>query len=110
MIAMELSENFVRFGPGEDNRTFGRAFDAFDSVKKRKFTVEDLLVKKEQGAKGLVLGGSRDVTVDSKVTEESTDFVFAHLAGVTFIVKQDKTARPIDVSLLSPDRIVFGPQ
>jgi hypothetical protein len=29
---------------------------------------------------------------------------------MTFIVKQDKTARPFDVSLLSPDRVMFGPQ
>ena len=44
------------------------------------------------------MGSSRD---------ESLDFSFAHLAWMTFVMKQDKTAYPIYVSLFCAIGVVF---
>jgi hypothetical protein len=41
------------------------------------------------------------------VAEESGDFFFAHLLGVTFVVKEDETTDPINIGLFGADAVAL---
>ena len=56
VVATQLRDNFLRFVPCEDNWNLGRPFSAFNLIDERKFSIEHLLVKKQQCTEGLVLG------------------------------------------------------
>jgi len=58
----------------------------------------------------LVLSGSGHGAIDGKVIKKRSDFFFAHLRGMTFPVKQNVPANPIQIGLLGADRIAFDSQ
>jgi hypothetical protein len=61
---------------------------------------EDLLIQKEQGSEGLVLGGGGDVVHDSEVAQEGFGFGNAHVLGMTLVVKQYVTSDPLNTGFL----------
>lgn len=68
--------------------------------------VEYLLVEEEQGAEGLVLGGSRDLSLGSEKGEESYHLLLPHLFRMTQTRKADEEANPISVGLLGTVAVV----
>jgi hypothetical protein len=74
------------------------------------FSIEHLLVKKEQRAQCLVLRRRGNVSIYSKVGEKSGDFLLAHVAGMPFAVKKNKATDPIDADLFSANAVMLYPQ
>jgi len=62
-----VGEDGAGLGPSEDDGQLGRAADALDAGDRLELSTEDLLVKKKEGAKGLVLGGGGDAAFDGKM-------------------------------------------
>jgi hypothetical protein len=50
------------------------------------------------------------MAINCKVAEKGGDRFLAHLRRVTLIVKEDKAANPIDVSLFRADAVAFDPK
>lgn len=110
IITFKVSEDSPRFDFRKNDREPGGTADTLDAVDEFQFAIEDVLIKKEQCAEGLVLSGSRDVTVNSKMAEEGSNFFFAHLVWVPFAMKKNKTPDPLDISLLSADTVTLDTQ
>ena len=79
-----------------------------DVVEPRKLDAEHLVVEKEQGAQGLVLGGGRDLVVNGERRQERGDLGGAHLGRVALAVKDDVPLDPVDVRLLGSAAVVAG--
>jgi hypothetical protein len=73
-------------------------------------TFEDLLIKKEQSAEGLVLGGCSHLQIDGKMGKESGDFFFAHVGRVSLLMKEGEASNPIEVSLLGAEAVALDAQ
>jgi len=107
--------------PGDGSRTSDGANGAWRAWRSRplvqhdvvaedsQLDTEDLLIQKQQGAAGLVLGGGGDVPGDGQIGEEAVDLGGPHLLGVPLAVKQDEATHPADVSLLGPQAVMQGP-
>lgn len=108
--AVEVADEGADFSEGEDDGKALGAFgtDGFDGVGEG--LVEDVAVEKQKGAEGLILGGGSDVAFDGEVGEEGFDFGFAHVLGVPFVVKEDKTADPIDVACFGAVGVMLDAQ
>ncbi len=107
IISSKLRENGARLGAGEDDGEPGGAADAVHPIDELQLPIEDVLIKKEQGAKGLILGGSGDGAVDGEMAEEGGDFFLAHLAWMGLVVKKDITPDPIRVGLLGAEGVML---
>ena len=59
---------------------------------------EDMLVKKEDGAQGLVLGGGGHLLFNGQMGEEGFDFRFGHLVGMPFVMEEDVAFDPGEVA------------
>jgi hypothetical protein len=70
--------------------------------------VEDIAIQEEQGAEGLVLGGSGDVLVGGEVREEGFDLGRVHILRVPLVVEQDEAPDPVKVGLLGAQGIVLA--
>jgi hypothetical protein len=70
---------------------------------------EDLLIQKEEGAEGLVLGGGGDVVHDGEVAQEGFDFGNAHVLGMTLVMKQNVTSYPLNIGFFCTIGVVFEP-
>jgi hypothetical protein len=110
VLAFDLGEDGAGLGASEDDGQFGRTADALDPGDVLELSIEDLLVEKKEGAKGLVLGGGGDATFDSEMAKEEGDLGFAHLFGVPLAVEEDEAANPIEVSLLGPNAVMLNAQ
>jgi hypothetical protein len=97
----------VCLGACENNRNFCGPADALNILDKVEFSLEHLLVKKQQRAESLVLSGCRDAFFDRKMSEKFGDFFLAHFVWVAFAMKENVTANPIDIRLLSADGVMF---
>lgn len=67
-------------------------------------------IEEEQGAEGLVLGGGGDMLVDGQVGQESLNFRAAHLFGVAFVMEEDVTFDPVEISGFGMERVMFEPE
>ena len=74
---------------------------------KIKLVVKNVAILKEQGAEGLVLGGGGHLIVDGQVGEKGLDFSRAHVAGVTFMVKEDVAFDPAEVACFGAVGVMF---
>ena len=110
VIAFQPSEDATCFGRGKDDRQFGWTPHTLHSRDKIEFPVEDLLIEKKQGAQCLVLSGSRYLSFNREVAEESGDLRFAHLSGMALLVEEDEASDPIDVNGLGANAVVLDPQ
>ena len=84
--------------------------DSLDVIDEVEFSLEHLLVKKQERAESLILSGRCDAFFHREMSKEFTDFFLAHLARVAFAMKENVTANPIDVRLLGADGVMFYPQ
>ncbi len=73
------------------------------------FLLEDFFVEKKQRTQGLVLGGCGNVSIARKMSKELCHFCFRHVARMPFIVEQNESANPIDVTLFGPNAEVLAP-
>jgi len=53
------------------------------------------------------LSGCGDALFDCKMSEKFGDFFLVHFAWVAFAMKENVTANPIDVRLLSAHEVMF---
>src|SRR5437870_8902362 len=109
IIILEMSKDGTRFAVTKDHGQSSRAADALDAVDELQFPIEDVLVEKEQSREGLVLGRSGDVTIDRKMAQKCRDVFFGELTRVTFAVKKNKAADPIDIGLLGANAVTLDP-
>ena len=68
--------------------------------------LQDLLLEKQQGREGLVLGGGADVAVDGQVGQELVDLGGPHRGRVADAVEEDEAPDPADVGVLGPGAVV----
>jgi hypothetical protein len=60
--------------------------------------------------KGLVLGGGSDAAICGEITQEGSNFFLTHLRRMTFVVKEDKPADPVNVGFLCANAVMFDAQ
>ena len=94
----------------EHDRKLRRARNALNVVDEIEFSVEHLLVEKEQRAESLILGGCSDIPFDRQMGEKSGDFLLAHFVRMPLAMKENVTANPIDVGLFGADGVMFHAQ
>lgn len=101
-----MKEDGADFGAAED---YGQAFrflgedEAFGRVE---VDQEDFAIEEEESAGGLVLGRGGDFANQSEVGEEGAYFGRAHLGRVLFVVEEDVTFDPLEISFFGAKRIV----
>jgi hypothetical protein len=101
-VVEEAADFFFGEDDGNPLRFFGPdGIDPFQGV------VENVIVHKDEGTEGLVLGGGSYIFLDGQVGEELFDLGGSHLGGVAFIVEEDKAFAPLDVAFFGTDRVVF---
>jgi hypothetical protein len=110
MLAVHARKHGVCFSWGKDKGQLRRARNALDVVDEVQFSVEYLLIKKQQRTESLILSRCGDALLDSEMSEKVGDFFLAHVVRVAFAMKENVTANPIDIRLLGADRIMFYPQ
>ena len=103
VIPFEMRQNGTRLAGREHDGQLCRAGNALDVIDEIEFSIEHLLVKKEQRAESLILSGCGDALFNSQMSEEFGDFFLAHFARVAFAMKKNVTANPIDIGLLGTD-------
>ena len=67
IITVELGKNGADLARGENNRHFGRALDSLDVLHEIELSLEDVLIKEQQSAERLILGGGGNVAIGGKV-------------------------------------------
>lgn len=102
-----MRENAARFAGRKHNRQLRRAGDALDVVNEIEFSLEHLLVKKQQRAEGLILSRGSDMFFDSEMRKEFADLFLAHVARMAFAMKENVPSNPLRVRLLGADRIML---
>jgi len=105
-----MGEDIARFAGREDDRNFGRPFNAVDVVDKIEFLIEHPLIEEQQSGKRLILRGGSDMFVYREMRQKLRYLSLAHFVRVAFAVKENVAPDPVDVRLLSADRVMFYAQ
>ena len=100
MIAFEVLEDGADFFPCHDDRQPLRSSRANGAVQADEFSPEDLLVQKDEGGEGLVLGGGGDATLDGQMREDLDDLDRAHVIRMADCVVVNGSPNPADVRVL----------
>jgi hypothetical protein len=103
---LELVEAGERVAAGEAGREVLGALGPFGAAEGGDVEVEDALVEEEEGAEGLVLGGSRGATVGGTVVEEGGELGGAKGARVAAFVEADELAGPVEVRFFGARGVV----
>ena len=90
----------------EDNRQPLGTFGADHSFNQARIDFQHTAIEKEQGAKGLVLGGGRNVSVNGQMGQKGIDLGRPHLQRVALVVEENVPLDPIDVGCFGPDAVV----
>jgi len=96
---------FVRICDKLDVREFEGGQRPGDTVQR---PAQHRVIKKQQRAEGLVLGGGRDFVVDGERRQERGDLGGAHLSRVALAVEEDVPLDPMDVRLLGATAVGSG--
>ena len=108
--AREGGDHLVYLFAGQDGRGYKVGTFRTKHHHRTGILVQHLVVEKEQGGEGLLLGGSGDAAFHGQVDEKGFYFWRGHVAGVTFVVKEDEALDPIHVGMFSVNEIVFFAQ
>lgn len=81
-----------------------------DRVHRLDLPVQDGLVEQQQRTQGLMLRGRRHMALHGHVRQKCFAFLTPHLFGMAFLMKQNKTSRPIDVGIFRTDRVMLRVQ
>ena len=105
--AIQMRDDLPGLLAGEDGRDALRPGGADGNESPViQFNLQNIAVKKEDGADGLILGGGGDVFLVDKVGDEGVDLVHTHLARVAFVMVEDVLAYPADIGLFGAERVV----
>ena len=104
--AGHLGEDGLDFVAGEDDGQTDGAFGAFDVLDPAEGLLQHGIVQEQQGAEGLILSGSSDLTGHSQMGQESADIIFSEFIRVLFAMEKDKAANPLEVGFLGADGIM----
>src|SRR5882724_1926770 len=110
MLAIHACKHGVCFSAGEDNGQLRWPRNTLDVVDEVQFSIEYLLVKKQQRTESLILSRCGDALLDSEMSEKCGDFFLAHFVWMAFAMKKNVTSNPIDVRLFGADRIMLNSQ
>ncbi len=110
MLAVHACKRSVCFSAGKDNGQLRRARNTLDVVDEIEFSVEYLLVKKQQRTESLILSRCGDALLHSEMSEKFGDFVLAHFVRMAFAMKKNVTSNPIHVRLFGANRIMLNAQ
>ena len=97
--AAHVIDDFHGFGMGEDSGQTFWAGGVGEVGRERHVSLENDPVEEEEGTEGLILGGCGDFAFGGEVSNKGTDFVFAHVLGVSFFVEEDVAFDPVFVGL-----------
>jgi hypothetical protein len=70
------------------------------------FPAKYVTIKQQQNAQRLILSGSRDLLIDSQMSEKPPPFRFAYLFGIAFVLKKDEFTHLANVSLFGPHAVI----
>ena len=70
------------------------------------FPPNHVTIEKQERVEGLVLSGSRDMSIHSQMSQESLDLGLPHFEGVFLIMKEHEPLGPRDVALFGSDRVM----
>src|SRR5204862_155621 len=98
------------FGRSENNRNLCGTFRPLNVIDEVELSIEHLLVKKQQRAESLVLGGRSDILLNREITKKGADFFFAHFVWMAFSMEENEPANPIDVNFFRSNGIAFRAQ
>ena len=107
VIAFEVREHRTGFARREDHGQLRWPRNALDVLDEVEFSLEHPLVKKQQRAERLILSGRSNIFFNGQVRQKLRDLAFAHFTRMTFVMKKNEAANPIDICLLRTDRIMF---
>jgi len=79
------------------------------AVETAKFSVQKLLIKKQQRAHRLILGGSRNILLCGEMSQECGDLLPAHVTRVALAVEKNEAPNPVEMSLLGTQTITARP-
>jgi len=88
VATVPLRQDRPHLGFGQDHRHPRRALRALDVVQPFECPPEDLFVEEHDGAKRLILGRSRYVSLDRKVGQKALDLGFAHSVRMALSMEQ----------------------
>lgn len=105
--AVQVSEECLDFGAGEDDGEALGAFGGGDAIEGKGVKAEDFFVDEEEGIAGDVLCGGADVLFDGEVGEVGADFGVSEGSGVGLSVEEEEALDGGEISLLGADTEVF---
>jgi len=96
-VAGKAEEDAADFVSGEDGREAIGSSGADEVWREVERDLEHILIEKEQGAEGQVPGGGGDVSIHGQVSDAPRGFDFraAQVAGVAFVMEEDKAGDPV---------------
>jgi len=108
---------------GQDDRQPPGGFGPHNAVNPGEVPLQDLSVKEQQCAQGLVLRRGADLFLDPEMRQEGVDLRLGHLGGMPDMLEEDEAldlpaprwlasrqAGPMAVALVGPAAVVAGPQ
>jgi hypothetical protein len=84
-----------------------RALCALHALDPGQVLFQYFAIQEENGVQRLVLGRSGDIAADGEVSEERAEMLRAELAGMTFAMKEDVAANPVQIGLLGANAVVL---
>ena len=106
--AAHVCDDLDGFLMGEDDGKSFRAGGIGEVWRKLDVFLKDCAVEEEDGTQGLVGCRCCDFAFGGEVGNESADFLFTHVFGVAFVVKNDVAFDPVFVGLFGAVGVVFG--
>src|SRR5215207_4036795 len=104
---IHVGDDLFRLLPGEDSwNTFGLSGTDRDQSLFVQLDAKNVAVEKEDGADGLVLGGSGNGLLIDEVGNEVVDLDYAHVARMALVVEENVLADPADVGLFGAEGIM----
>jgi hypothetical protein len=105
----ETVNHLPNFAAVKDGGQALRFFGSQGVDRAGKLLVKDVVIQKEEGAKGLILGGGGHV-LQGQVVEKGFNFRGIHIAGVAHVVEADKADDPMEVSFFGAKGIMLAAQ
>src|SRR4051794_38199703 len=103
-----MGEDFAHFVLCQNDGKTGRPLYPLHPIQPSDLLPEDLLVKEEQSAQGLVLRRRCHLALASQISKELRHLGLGHSARVPFAVEEDKPPGPIEIGLFGPKTIMFS--
>ena len=100
---MELRQDRRDLLVSKHGRQPARSFRVRDRLELWPGLMQDIAVQEQECMQGDILGRSCHLGMDGEMAQKCLDFLSAHVLGVTFVVKEDKTSDPSKVRFLGAE-------